>query len=231
MAKRRLFLCKHTHRWVKDKSSAAIHTPPPWPEPSSSRPHKQQGIQAQSNFWSLTTKPVYCIKEMHLCRCLSKTRPLDFSDVYVLFSRFLSDIWFVSNFYLCSALVVSAPVLFVPYCFLILCHFCFSSLPRFIQLVINCSIHAEFVVNKTFISVTRLSAVSLCLHICLPRLHFNDILCVSHNSSLFINFLFRFFLPSFNLGSGTLLSKNTLQSILMLLHFLSRSPTNKRLSV
>lgn len=104
------------------------------------------------------------LEEMHRCRCLSQTGASDFSDVYVLFSRFLLHICFVSNcrchFYLCSALVVSAPVLFVPYCFLILCHFCFSSLPLFIQLLINGSIHAEFVVNKTFISVTPLSTVS-----------------------------------------------------------------------
>lgn len=127
---------------------------------------------------------------MHLCRCLSKTSASDFSDVYVyvLFSRFLLHICLVSNcryrFYLCSALVVSTPVLFVPYCFLILCHFCFSSLPRFIHLVINGSIHAEFVVNKTFISVTQLSTVSLCLHICLPQLHFNHILSLPQFLSL-----------------------------------------------
>lgn len=39
----------------------------------------------------------------------------------------------------------------LPCCFHILCHFCFSSLPCFIQLVINGSVHAEFVVNNAFI--------------------------------------------------------------------------------
>lgn len=35
--------------WVKDKSDAAICTPPPWPDPSSSHLHEHQSIQAQSN--------------------------------------------------------------------------------------------------------------------------------------------------------------------------------------
>ncbi len=92
-------------------------------------------------------------------------------------------------FNLCSALVVSHPVLFVPYCFLILCSLLLFISSRFIQLVINGSIHAEFVVNKTIHFCTSATRQSRCLHICLPQLHFNHILSLPKLLNLFFPLL------------------------------------------
>lgn len=178
MAKRRLFLCKHAHRGSKIK--AMLQSARPHRDPTlhhcvlmnirASKHSLISYLRQQSKLTPVLWKRTF--KKCIFAGVFRKQAPWISQTFTSCFSRFLLHICLVSNcryiFYLCSALVISTPVLFVPYCFLILCHFCFSSLPRFIQLVINGSIHAEFVVNKTFISVTQLSAVSLCLHICLP---------------------------------------------------------------
>lgn len=75
--------------------------------------------------------------------------------------------------------------------------------------------HSRWVCSKQDIHFCYSAARSLSVPP--PQLHFNDILCLLQFLTLSkVSF---FFSPSFNLGRGALLSKNMLQSILMLLCF------------
>lgn len=87
--------------------------------------------------------------EICLCRCLKENNNF--------LKRVMFCYAFVSSQSPATAFIAGAGGINLhlfsrlPCCFHILCHFCFSSLPRFIQLVINGSVHAECVVNNAFI--------------------------------------------------------------------------------
>lgn len=199
MAKRRLFLCKHAHDWVKDKSNAAIHTPPPWPDPSSLRPHEHQGIQAQSNFLSLTTKQAV------LWNIPWRNAELQVSFVNKAL-RFLRRLRLVQYVFVTHLFCLKLPLPLLS----LLGTGCIS--PRLIRsLLFSHSLSFLLFISSPFHSAAdkRFHSRWVCskqdINFCYsaihshsmppPQLHFNDILCLSCDFSLFPNFLFHFFSP------------------------------------
>lgn len=114
---------------------------------------------AHPSFLSVTTKQVYftCLKKCVFVFKKTTTRASSFpnterfSDVYMFCYTFVLSQSPAASFIVGAGGINLHLFSRLPRCFHILCHFCFSSLPRFIQLVINGSVHVESVVNNALV--------------------------------------------------------------------------------